>query len=255
MTVSSIRALAQVLGISHTALNKHLKAGRFRAEPGGGFDPDKVRAALGQKTGKIPPVSGHEAPAAEAASKASSTLMQIETWPIDRPKPYLKNARKWGAAAVEKIACSIREFGFRQPVVVDGHDVIVIGHLRMAGARLAGLKEVPVHVARDLSPEKIKALRIADNRTHEEAEWNLDLLGPEFLDLKIAGFDMNLTGFDDGEIVESVFGKKSRKTKGGSSGSSAPAFKVVVDCTGEEHQLALLDRFKTEGLNCIAVVS
>lgn len=194
---------------------------------------------------------------------AHNWSLSIEMWPIDRPQPYARNARKWGASAVEKIAMSIREFGFRQPIVVDEHDVIVIGHLRQQGAKLAGLQEVPVHVARDLSPDQIKALRIADNRTHEEAEWNLDLLGPEFLDLKLAKFDVSFTGFDDGEIVESVFGKKKRKNGGSSSGGwgsggsgapAAPIYKVVIDCTGEDHQLAVLDRLKAEGLVCAAVV-
>jgi ParB-like chromosome segregation protein Spo0J len=59
--------------------------------------------------------------------------VHIELWPIDRPKPYPKNARKWNATAVAKVASSIREYGFRQPIVVDAHDVIVIGHLRLAG--------------------------------------------------------------------------------------------------------------------------
>ena len=72
--------------------------------------------------------------------------MNIEYWPIDRPKPYPKNARKWGAAAVEKVASSIRAFGFRQPIVVDAQGVIVIGHLRLAAIFL-GLREVPVHAA------------------------------------------------------------------------------------------------------------
>jgi ParB-like chromosome segregation protein Spo0J len=68
--------------------------------------------------------------------------MLIEMWPIDRPKDYPKNARKWGAHAVEKVAASIREYGFRQPVVVDVSDVIVIGHLRRAAERFLGLPEI-----------------------------------------------------------------------------------------------------------------
>ena len=64
-----------------------------------------------------------------------SNRMEIELWPIDRPKPYPKNARKWGASAVEKVASSIRAYGMRQPIVVDKHGVIIIGHLRLAAAR------------------------------------------------------------------------------------------------------------------------
>src|SRR5271157_4955381 len=86
--------------------------------------------------------------------------MNIELWPVDRPKPYAKNARKWGTNAVEKVASSIREYGFRQPIVVDPQDTIIIGHLRLAAAKKLELKEVPVHVARDLSPEQVKGLRL-----------------------------------------------------------------------------------------------
>ena len=57
--------------------------------------------------------------------------MLIESWPVDRPKPYPKNARKWSKSAVETVATSIREYGFRQPIVVDANDVIIIGHLRL----------------------------------------------------------------------------------------------------------------------------
>ena len=122
--------------------------------------------------------------------------MQVEWWPIDRAIDYPRNARKWSAKAVEKVAASIREFGWRQPLVVDSEDVIVIGHLRRAGGKHAGEKQCPVHVARDLSPAKIKALRLADNRLHEESAWDLDLLGPEFLELKALDFDLSKTGFE-----------------------------------------------------------
>lgn len=131
--------------------------------------------------------------------------MIIELWPIDRPKPYPKNARKWSATAVDKVAASIREFGFRQPIVVDRERVIIIGHLRLAAAKKLGLKEVPVHVALDLTPAQVKALRLADNRSHEEAEWDLALLAPEIADLKALAFDLAVTGFD-GREIDSLLG-------------------------------------------------
>jgi DNA modification methylase len=126
--------------------------------------------------------------------------VDIELWPIDRPKPYPKNARKWSAAAVAKVAASIREYGFRQPIVVDIHDVIAIGHLRLEGAKSLGLRQVPVHVASELTPAQIRGLRLADNRTSEESSWNEDLLGPELADLELLGFDLGLTGFDVHEL-------------------------------------------------------
>ena len=126
--------------------------------------------------------------------------MVVEQWPIDRPQPYAKNARKWKPVAIEKVATSIREYGFRQPIVVDGQGVIIIGHLRLAAAKKLELKEVPVHVAKDLSPEQVKGLRIMDNRSHEEAEWDLALLAPEIADLRGLAFDLSLTGLDGTEI-------------------------------------------------------
>jgi hypothetical protein len=110
--------------------------------------------------------------------------LAIESWPIDRPLDYPKNARTWSKSAIEKVGRSIKEFGSRQPNVCDKRDVIVICHLRRAGARWAGLTHVPVHVAWDLTPTQIKALRLADNRTAQEAEWNLELLAPELAEFK-----------------------------------------------------------------------
>jgi ParB-like chromosome segregation protein Spo0J len=114
--------------------------------------------------------------------------------------PYPKNARKWTAAAVEKVATSIREYGWRQPVVVDVNDVIIIGHLRLEAARTLGLIEVPAHVASELSPEQVKGLRLMDNRSHEEAQCDLSLLGPEIADLSALSFDLSLIGFNDPEL-------------------------------------------------------
>lgn len=126
--------------------------------------------------------------------------MKIEMWPIDRPKDYPKNARKWSARAIETVAASIKAYGWRQPVVVDSEEVIAIGHLRRAAGKWAGLTECPVHVASDLTPEQIRGLRLADNRTSEESAWDLDLLRVEMGELKVAGFDLSLTGFTTREV-------------------------------------------------------
>jgi len=124
----------------------------------------------------------------------------VETWPIDRPKDYSKNARKWSARAVEKVAASIREYGWRQPVVVDASGVLVIGHLRRSAGKFLGLTEVPVHVAHDLTPAQIRGLRLADNRTNQEAEWDETLLALEIAELGGLDFDLSLTGFDVHEL-------------------------------------------------------
>lgn len=125
--------------------------------------------------------------------------MKISTLPIEEIKPYEKNPRR-NDQAVDKVANSIREFGFRQPIVVDETNTIIIGHTRYKAAKKLRLKEVPVHVATGLSQEKVNALRIADNRTNEEAEWDNSLLAEELADLITSGFDTTLTGFDTDEI-------------------------------------------------------
>jgi len=126
--------------------------------------------------------------------------MNIELWPIDKPIPYARNARKISEAAVAKVAASIKEFGFRQPIVVDAEGVIVAGHTRLLAARKLGMTTVPVHVAVNLTPAQAKAYRLMDNRSHEEAEWDMELLPLELEDLKILEFDLGLTGFDDDEL-------------------------------------------------------
>jgi len=127
--------------------------------------------------------------------------MKIEQWEIDRVKPYDKNPRR-NDKAVEAVAKSISEFGFRQPIVVDSAGVIVVGHTRYKAALKLGLKTVPVHVAADLSPQQARAYRLADNRTAETAEWDVDLLPIELGELRGDGVDLKLLGFTDKELAE-----------------------------------------------------
>jgi ParB-like chromosome segregation protein Spo0J len=128
-------------------------------------------------------------------------ILKIESWPVERLIPYERNARKIPAAAVEKVAASITEFGWRQPIVVDEADVVIAGHTRLLAAKKLGLSSVPVHVALGLSQAQIKAYRLMDNRSADEAQWDKGLLGPEFADLKGLDFDLALTGFDGSEIA------------------------------------------------------
>jgi DNA modification methylase len=126
--------------------------------------------------------------------------MKVEVVPIVSVVPYARNPRK-NAAAVAKVAASIKEFGWRQPIVVDSERVIIAGHTRLLAALHLGLREVPVHVAEGLTPAQVKAYRLADNRVGEEAEWDADLLALEFGDLQGLDFDLSLTGFDPDEIA------------------------------------------------------
>ncbi len=125
--------------------------------------------------------------------------MKIEMRPIGAIKPYPQNPRK-NEGAVDAVVRSIKEFGFRQPVVVDDDGVVIVGHTRLKAAQKLGMKTVPVHVAAGLSPEKAKAYRIADNQTATIAEWDMELLPVELLQLKELGFDLDLLGFDDDQL-------------------------------------------------------
>ena len=127
--------------------------------------------------------------------------MQIELWSIERVKPYHRNPRL-NDQAVDAVAASLREFGFRQPIVVDPDGVIIVGHTRWKAAKKLGLTQVPVHVATDLSPEQIQAYRIADNQTATIAEWDFTLLPLELADLQAANFDLGLLGFDRDTLAE-----------------------------------------------------
>ncbi len=126
--------------------------------------------------------------------------MKIEQWNINRVKPYENNPRI-NDGAVDAVAASIREFGFKVPIVVDRDGVIVTGHTRLKAAIKLGMETVPVIVATDLTPEQIRAYRIADNKTGELAQWNYDLLPIELSQLGEAGFDLKLLGFDPDELA------------------------------------------------------
>lgn len=127
--------------------------------------------------------------------------MKIQYYPIDQLIPYDKNPRK--NLNVDKVAKSIKEFGFQQPIVVDTGMVIIVGHTRLEASKKIGLKEVPVLIA-DISPEKAKAYRIADNRLNQDSSWDFNLLNNEFGDLLDNHYDLSHLGFDEKEIEKIV---------------------------------------------------
>ena len=125
--------------------------------------------------------------------------MKVALTPVGQVVPYARNPRK-NDAAVAKVAASIKEFGFRQPIVVDEEMVVIAGHTRLLAARQLGVAKVPVHIAEGLTDTQAKAYRLADNRTGQDAEWDMDLLGLEMRDLDAEGFDLDLTGFGEMEL-------------------------------------------------------
>ena len=128
------------------------------------------------------------------------TAMQIELRKIGDITPYSGNPRK-NDAAVRAVVESIRQFGFRQPIVVDADGVIICGHTRYKAAITLGLEHVPVHVAQDLTPEQIRAYRIADNKSAELSDWDYELLPIELSALQETNYDISTLGFNANELA------------------------------------------------------
>ena len=139
--------------------------------------------------------------------------MKTELWPLERLIDYARNPRK-NDHAVDRVAAAIKEFGFRVPIIAKSDGLVVDGHLRLKAARKLGLVEVPVVLADDLTDAQVKAFRISVNRMAELAEWDNELLALELGELGELGFDLDLTGFGEGEIAA--------LTPGGTEGLTDP---------------------------------
>ena len=138
--------------------------------------------------------------------------MIVENIDINLLKPYANNPRKLTPKAIEKVAESLKQFGFRQPIVVDNNNIIVVGHTRYQASRKLGYTQVPITKINNLTKEQINAYRIADNRTNEEAEWDDELLALEIKDLEMKDFDISLTGMDKPELDKILFEEKQGNT-------------------------------------------
>ena len=125
---------------------------------------------------------------------------QIEMRPLDTLIPYARNARTHNETQIAQIAASIREFGWTNPVLVDGENGIIAGHARVEAARMLGQSEVPVIELDGLTKAQKKAYIVADNKLALNAGWNFEFLKFEFEELKELKFDTTLTGFDEDEI-------------------------------------------------------
>ena len=152
--------------------------------------------------------------------------MKIETIKIDDITPYENNPRD-NTAAIDKVAVSIHKLGFRNPVILDKDKVIIAGHTRVLAAKRLGMTEVPCIIAADLSPEQAKALRIADNKTAEIAEWKEGLLTIELASLRDNGFDLSVLGFEPDELAALL--DENKATEGQTDPDEAPETPDVPD--------------------------
>lgn len=155
--------------------------------------------------------------------------------------PYEKNPRN-NKEAVEYVANSIKEFGFKNPIIIDKDNVIVCGHTRLLAAQKLKIKNVPCIYADDLTEEQIKAFRLADNKASEIADWDMNLLADELDD--IFNLDMEAFGFDLGQE------ESEPKEREDLSGKVAETYEVIIECADELQQEEIYTRLSSEGMKC-----
>jgi ParB-like nuclease domain len=135
-------------------------------------------------------------PSPEARPTRSWPAEGIEHWAIERLIPYVDNARLHSEADIDKLADSLRRWGWTNPVLVDEEGVLICGHGRVRAAAKLGLTSIPVMVARGWSDEEKRAYRLADNQLTLRGSWDLELLGKELREIGSGDFDLGLIGFE-----------------------------------------------------------
>jgi len=147
--------------------------------------------------------------------------MEIKQLKLENLVPYINNPRK--EQAVDKVASSIKEFGWQQPIVVDEHNVIIVGHTRYQAAKKLNLKTVPVQIAKGLTDAQTKAYRLADNKLNENALWDLDMLSFEIDGLKEIGFtDFENLGFSTDDLDDILINGEEAEFPEISAGDKEP---------------------------------
>ena len=190
--------------------------------------------------------------------------MNIIEIPVKQLKPYKKNAR-YNENAVPKVAESIKQFGFKVPIVVDKNMVVITGHTRLEASKTLGLEKVPCIIADDLTPKQVKAFRLVDNRTSEFASWNYDLLQTELdsIDIDLSDFEFpDLTYedvmspdelesiLDDDTDPTSEYGKDDDEEESGNSKDfqHKDEYKVEITCKNQTEQESLYYELVKRGL-------
>ena len=168
--------------------------------------------------------------------------MEIIEMPIGEIIPYENNPRK-NDGAVDSVAASIHEFGFKVPVIVDSENVVVAGHTRLKAAEKLQLETVPVIRADDLSEEQIKAFRLADNKTGELAEWDFEKLEKELAELE--NFDMSVFGFKELENELDSDSKEREEVE-----ISEETYQLIVDCEDETDMQNKYNKILEAGIEC-----
>lgn len=192
---------------------------------------------------------------------ALNVASKIVQQPVSALLPYARNSRTHSDEQVAQIAASIREFGFTNPVLVDGANGIVAGHGRVMAAQLLGMPEVPTVNVGWMTGEQRRAYVIADNQLALNAGWDEAVLAQELGELDAAGFSVDLLGFSDdflagliaGAAEQDGAGSGARPEDGGINYQEKYA--VLVECKNESEQQRVFERLQGEGLICKVLVN
>lgn len=175
--------------------------------------------------------------------------MQIVYKKIADLKRYEKNNKKHPEKQLIKIVASIKEYGFKNPVLIDKNNVIIAGHGRTLAAERMGMEEVPCIDCSDLNSKQVKALRLMDNKSAELAEWDFDNIKAELEELKLEEFDIDLTGFDMSDLQEKDFDNIENSSALDNTLYTKKIDAPIYEMTGEKPEIKELFNFeKTEKL-------
>lgn len=175
--------------------------------------------------------------------------LKVENRSVADLIPYAANSRTHSDAQVAQIAASIREFGWTNPILIDGDNTIIAGHGRLLAARKLGMEEVPAIVLDHLTKAQQRALVIADNQLALNASWDMEMLKAEIDALNFDGFELNLLGFDDADLAKILGEEKADKPIAEEQTVDA-VFEVAVTCSSEEEQERVFEMMTAEGFQC-----
>ena len=161
--------------------------------------------------------------------------------------PYVNNSRTHSDEQVAQIAASIKEFGWTNPILVDGDNGIIAGHGRLLAARKLGHKEVPTIEVSDLTDAQKRAYIIADNKLALNAGWDDEVLKLEIQQLSDLNFDLTLLGFDEVELAKMFDEVVDEEPEGE---NYQEVFNIIVECSNEAEQEKIFNRLDSEGYKC-----
>jgi ParB-like chromosome segregation protein Spo0J len=176
--------------------------------------------------------------------------VKYETRKPSELSPFDNNARTHTPEQIEKIAASIQEFGFINPIIIDANNGVIAGHARLKAAQSIGLESVPVLRVEHLTEAQKRAYIIADNRLAEiGSDWDVELLQQELADLGDLGLDLELTGFSLDEVgsLLDVSDNESEELK---EEEYVESFEVVIECSDESSQQKIYNKLVSEGYTC-----